>query len=254
MKWQKKKLIRKHTKKPLNLSPTKITEFEELNRSVTQMTDKVSSEYQTLKTFTDNASHEIQTPLAIIRSKLDLLIQSSHEDQVDQLQAIYDATGRITKLNQTLLLLAKIDNDQYKKPEVVNLKILLEKKFQQFEELIKGKNIKLIYNLDDINININRELAELLFNNLLSNAIQHNYTAGTIDCRLETDIFSIANTGPALTFESAAIFDRFQKGNHSDGSGLGLAVAKQICDASNLTIYHTYTNNTHKLVLGLSSI
>jgi signal transduction histidine kinase len=243
-----------HAKRQLNLSPTNISEFEELNRSVAQMTDKVTNDYQTLKAFTDNASHEMQTPLAIIRSKLDLLIQSSHENQVDQLQAIYNATGRITKLNKTLLLLTKIENNQYKQPEVVNLKILLEQKFQQFDELIKGKNLNLNYTLDDVSLNINKELAELLFNNLLSNAIQHNHNEGTIECKLESTTFSIANSGPALTFKSANIFDRFQKGSHSEGSGLGLAVAKQICDASDLTITYVYTNNKHKIVLGLKRL
>lgn len=238
-----------NNKQPLFLPKSTIEEFEELNRSVTQMTDNVSKEFEILKTFTDNASHEMQTPLAIIRSKLDLLIQTSYEEQVEQLQAIYDATGRLTKLNQTLLLLAKIDNNQYHKPEVVSLKGLVENRLQQFDELIKGKDIALRYDLKDISISINKDLAEVLLNNLLSNAIKHNYVGGSIDCLLTPGNFTIANSGPALTFDNANIFDRFQKGNHSEGSGLGLAVVKQICDANQLTVTYNYINNQHTFII-----
>lgn len=241
-----------HSKQPLILPKSSIEEFEELNRSVTQMTDKVSKEYEILKTFTDNASHEMQTPLAIIRSKLDLLIQASHEAQVEQLQAIYDATGRLTKLNQTLLLLAKIDNNQYNKPKLINLKELLENKFQQFDELIKGKGIKLTYSLQDASISINKDLVEILLNNLLSNAIKHNNDNGLIDCVLTADKFTITNSGPALTFDSANIFERFKKGNQSDGSGLGLAVVKQICDASHMHITYSAIKDKHVFQIVLS--
>jgi signal transduction histidine kinase len=237
---------------PLILTKSSIEEFEELNRSVTQMTDKVRKEFEILKTFTDNASHEMQTPLAIIRSKLDLLIQSSFETQVEQLQAIYNATGRLTKLNQTLLLLAKIDNNQYQKPEVVSLKTLLESKFQQFDELIKGKHLTLKYDLQEVCISINKDLVELLLNNLLSNAIKHNYQRGSIECILTAEKFLIANPGPALSFDSANIFDRFKKGSNSDGSGLGLAVVKQICDASNLPVSYFLLNDKHVFQISLA--
>jgi signal transduction histidine kinase len=240
-------------KQPLMFPKSSIEEFEELNKSVTQMTDKVSKEYEILKTFTDNASHEMQTPLAIIRSKLDLLIQTSYETQTEQLQAIYDATGRLTKLNQTLLLLAKIDNNQYQNPEVVNLKPLIENKFLQFEELIKGKHIVLKYTLQNVTISINKELVEILLNNLLSNAIKHNYEAGSIECRLTENNLLLTNKGPALSLDSANIFDRFKKGSHSDGSGLGLAVVKQICDASNLKVSYQYSNNEHAFQIDFNS-
>jgi signal transduction histidine kinase len=226
-----------HANQQLNLSKTTIQEFDELNKSVSQMTDKVSNEYKILKTFTDNASHEMQTPLAIIRSKLDLLIQTSKENQVEQLQAIYDATGRLTKLNQTLLLLTKIVNKQYQKPEMVNMKTLIENKFQQFDELLKSKNITLTYNLQEVIIPINKELADILLNNLLNNSIKHNEAGGIIDCQLTSDKISITNSGAKLMFDKANCFDRFQKNNHSDGIGLGLAVVKQICDANGFKFF-----------------
>jgi signal transduction histidine kinase len=234
-----------NTKRHLDLSPTSIEEFEDLNSSVTQMTDRASNDYQTLRAFTDNASHEMQTPLAIIRTKLDLLIQSSHENQVDQLQAIYDATGRLTKLNQTLLLLTKIDNRQFRNPIHVNFRELIDLKIQQFDELMKLKNITHTTRLLDVFVNMNKELADILMNNLLSNAIKHNSEGGHIECLLTSNELSVVNTGSELTFNKEAVFERFQKSNNSDGVGLGLAVVKQICDVSGFKVAYFYNNQRH---------
>lgn len=233
-----------HARQQLNLTQSRIEEFEELNQAVSQMTNKVSKEYESLRNFTDNASHEMQTPLAIIRSKLDLLIQTSHESQAEQLQAIYNATGRLARLNQTLLLLAKIENQQFSR-EILSLKTLLERKFLQFDELIKARSISFDYELEDVCINMNKELADILLNNLLSNAIRHNHEGGTIQCVLRLNKLSILNSGLELTFDEVDIFNRFQKSNHSKGSGLGLAVVKQICDASGLSIAYFYRNEKH---------
>ena len=234
-----------HTKQHIKFSKSSIEEFEELNSSVSQMTNKVSHEYETLKAFTDNASHEMQTPLAIIRSKLDLLIQSSNENQVDQLQAIYNATGRLTKLSQTLLLLTKIDNQQFSNPTYIKFGNLVEEKIRQFDELMRSRNIKLTHQLQDVCINMNKELADILLNNLLSNAIKHNCEGGRIECMLNSKKLSVANTGTELTFDKVNIFERFQKSNNSDGVGLGLAVVKQICDASGFTVAYLYVDQKH---------
>lgn len=233
----------------LQLAPSNIEEFKELNTSVVEMTERVSHEFITLKAFTDNASHEMQTPLAIINAKLDLLLQNSTEKQAEQLQAIYDATGRLTRLNQTLLLLTRIDNEQFKTHEQANLKKLIIKKFQQFEELIKGRNIKLTHQLEEACISINKELADILLNNLISNAIKHNYVDGYINCTLTSDKLMISNSGQSLTFSSEHIFNRFQKNDHSDGTGLGLAVVKQICESSGLTITYTNNNDEHTFTI-----
>jgi signal transduction histidine kinase len=236
-------------KKSLHLTKSNIEEFEELNSSVFQMTDKISREYEALKAFTDNASHEMQTPLAIIMSKLDLLLQSSNETQADQLQAIYDATGRLSKLNQALLLLTKIDNKQFQNSDEVNLKLLLENKFHQFDELIKARNIRLTYELQEVCISINKELIDILLNNLLSNAIKHNEVGGIIKCRLSSDNLALSNSGKELPFDKVNIFERFQKSNQSDGIGLGLAVVKQICDANGLSIAYSYVDKVHTFVI-----
>ena len=231
----------------LQLPQSELDEFKELNSSITEMAERVSQEFETLKTFTDNASHEMQTPLAIINSKLDLLIQSSTENQVEQLQAIYDATNRLNKLNQTLLLLTKIDNQLYHHAGTIDLEKLLKNKFQQLEELVQAKDIQLDLQLEPAIVTMNNELADILVNNLLNNAIKHNYKGGMIRCRLSAEQLTISNTGQPLTFDSTNIFNRFQKSSHSDGTGLGLAVVKQICNTSNFSINYTFDGKEHKI-------
>lgn len=238
--------------KPLTLTETTIAEFRQLNSSVLEMTKHVNHEFEALKSFTDNASHEMQTPLAIINSKLDVLLQTATEKQAAQLQAIYNATGRLTKLTQTLLLLTKINNDQYNLQTKVDLTQLLDNKLKQFEELIKARNIHLKYEREQVFININEELIEILLNNLLSNTIKHNYNEGYIHCKLTSQKLLICNSGLALTFEKNNVFDRFQKGNLSDGTGLGLAVAREICDNSGLHISYDTDKFEHTITVSFN--
>jgi signal transduction histidine kinase len=231
--------------KALHFEPTEIDEFNELNSSVSVMTKRINEEFNVLKAFTENASHEMQTPLAIINSKLDILAQHSTEKQAQSLQAIYDSTSRLRRLNQTLLLLTKINNEQFNTHRKLNFKNLVEEKLLQFEEVINSRNLKLNSDLVEINIDMNEELAEILMNNLLSNAIKHNFDNGFISCRLTEQKFTISNSGPALTFDKDHIFNRFQRSTHSTGTGLGLAVVQQICETNNLSIQYHNENNEH---------
>jgi signal transduction histidine kinase len=231
--------------KTLEFPVCEVEEFDELNASVSIMTKRINEEFNILKAFTDNASHEMQTPLAIINSKLDILVQSSSERQAEPLDAIYNATGRLRRLNQTLLLLTKISNEQFKEHRKLNFRKLVEYKILHFEELINTRNINLQSELEDVSTDMNEELAEILINNLLSNAIKHNFENGFIKCRLTGQKFSITNSGPALTFNRDDIFKRFQRSTHSTGTGLGLAVVQQICERSLFSIEYLTNNDEH---------
>ena len=238
----------------LQLPVVDVVEFNDLNRSVSEMTKRVNHDFESLKTFTDNASHEMQTPLAIINSKLDILLQSSDEKQAEQLQTIYDATGRLTRLNHALLLLTKINNDQFSTVATVDLRTLMIQKFQQFDELIKARNIDTDLQLAEVDIHVNKELIDILLNNLLSNAIKHNYNGGYIHCYLTDEKITMSNSGPPLTFDAKNIFNRFQKSDHSTGTGLGLAVAQQICESSHLKITYTSDANEHTFTIVLNKV
>ena len=131
---------------PLNFVKTNISEFDDLQKVLQEMTDKISTDYHALKEFTENASHEIQTPLAIIRSKLENLIQSENLQEADMkaIQTVYEAAGRLSKLNQSLLLLTKIDNQQFVKQEQINVAQIIESQLINYEDFILGKQMYII--------------------------------------------------------------------------------------------------------------
>jgi signal transduction histidine kinase len=242
-------------KKTAVAQQTDIEEFRELDNAVNTMTARITKDYESLKNFTDNASHEMQTPLAILNSKLDLLIQEPNltEIHLKQLQAMYDAIGRLTKLNQSLLLLTKIENNQFKKEEPLQLDILIKEKLIQFEDLIKAKNLQMNAESYNAIIRMNYNLADILINNLLSNAIRHNINNGIININIDEKKLVISNTGSSLSFNADDIFERFKKGETTEGLGLGLAIVKQICDNYYFTISYQFNNNLHIFVVDFSS-
>ncbi|MDB4926081.1 HAMP domain-containing sensor histidine kinase [Mucilaginibacter sp.] len=231
----------------LNLSKTNIDEFKELNDAVITMSSRVKNDYQNLKTFTENASHEMLTPIAVITSKLDTLIQDEKlkAEQFAQITDIYAATNKLSRLNQSLLLLVKIDNDLIQDNATFNLKDVILEKEHQFQELTQNKGIELIHVLEDKEITASRYLIEILINNLFNNAIKHNQTNGKISIKLTNNKLIFQNTGESGALNNAEIFERFKKGKSSDGTGLGLTIAKNICSQYNYNLEYVFEAPFH---------
>ena len=232
----------------VQLEKSNITEFTELNHAVSIMTKSVSQDYDEIKSFSENASHEIQTPLAIIKSKLELLSQSDvSEDQMNTIQSVYEATNRLSKLNQSLILLTKIDNQQFRESEEVNMSNLLNKHLNNYEELISAKLIIIKKNIaDNVKLNMNETLAEILVSNLITNAIKHNINKGSIEISLTNNNLSISNTGVPLQSEPSELFERFKKDKVSSESlGLGLSIVKKICERYGYVINYQYADLLH---------
>ena len=188
-----------------------------------------------LKEFTENASHEMQTPLAIIRSKLDLLIQDENlsEDQSKTMQSAYTAIEKLSRLNQSLLLLAKIENNQFAETTKINLKQKLEEKLDAFHELWQNQNISVSSSLKDASVDLNSELTEILLNNLLSNATRHNFSNGSIRIVLNEKQLEISNSSHEQELNSQQMFSRFfSQDKKNRYNGLGLSIIKQISDVS----------------------
>lgn len=226
--------------------PTKIDEFNELNKSVNAMAEKVRQDYKELKSFTDNASHEMMTPLAVINSKLDSLLQTESftAQQGALLEDIYHATGRLSRLHQSLLLLAKIENNLIPDLQTIELKELLEAKGRQFQELLEKDGLVLHENLTPVEIKMSRYLADILLNNLFSNAVRHNVTGGHIYITLNKEALTISNSGKTVNLQTK-IFDRFSKSVESEGMGLGLAITKQICNLYGFRINYQEIDGNH---------
>ena len=242
------------SRQPLPIRNSAIDEFRNLDEAARQMTNQILKDYEMLKGFTDNASHEMQTPLAIINSRLDLLIQDHHiaETQHRPIQAMYDAIGRLRLLNQSLLLLTRIENHQFTRSETIDLAPLIEEKLAQLEDPLRDRRLRIHKDLDRLSLPINGYLADILLNNLLLNAIRHNQDGGEVNIRLREDGLRITNSGPELSFDPATIFDRFVKGAHSGGTGLGLAIVRQICDNYRFPLSYTYIDQQHTIDIRFS--
>jgi signal transduction histidine kinase len=243
------------SKNKINLPHTDINEFMELNETAVSMTQKARNDYELLKSFTENASHEIQTPLAIIKNKIELLSQSENltDTQINAIQSINDAASRLSRLNQSLLLLAKIENRQFENTGKVNFSIVLNRCVENFEELITIKNISIHKKIpENIFLEMNESLAEILVSNIVINAIKHNYPEGEINITLNENEMTVSNSGAPAHGATSELFQRFKKGSSSEDSlGLGLAIVKTICDIYGFGISYNYEKEMHIVKVAL---
>jgi signal transduction histidine kinase len=231
---------------PIQIQKTSIEEFNQMTDSVNIMIGKVIRDYISLKNFTDQASHELQTPLAVVNSKLDVLIQDQQlgESSHRQIQSIYNAVEKMSKICQSLLLLSKIENDQFNNKEQVDMKKEIETRLFELEEWIKTDSLAIITELLPTIISINPQLADILISNLVINAIKYSGEKKEIMIRLEKNSFLISNSG-TRELDARLIFDRFWKSDYSDGSGLGLAIVKQICEKYGFGLSYEFKDNRH---------
>lgn len=224
-------------------------EFNQLNDALNKMTEKIYTDFMQQKEFTENASHEMQTPLAVIKANLDLLIQSPHlkEEEMNHLQAIENTTKKLTSLNKALILLSKIDNHQFKENSSISLKNVIDRAICQYADVIHAKKISLDVTIDaDTTINMNPALADILISNLLQNAIRHNLEGGKISIHLNQHTLSISNSGKPLTIDPKDLFVRFKKDDSSlDSLGIGLSITKSILDSYGYSISYHYFNQLH---------
>jgi two-component system OmpR family sensor kinase len=243
-----------HDKPGFRLTSTsQLDEFSELNETLEKLTRRVISDYQSLKRFTEDASHEIQTPLAIVQSKLETLLQDPDlkKDQFELINSAYSSALRISKLTQTLLLLTKIANDQFPEKRSINMAELIEEKIKLFEDHFIGKSLALEKAIKpECFLETNIFLAESMISNLIGNAAKHCIKGGKIDIVLDENHLEISNSGSPLSVPSSKLFERFYKINKSaESQGLGLSIVKEICSLNKWEIRYQYEDNQHKFIV-----
>lgn len=239
--------------KHVNFESSSTQEFNQLNTTLNKMTDKIYEDYIQQKEFTENASHEMQTPLAVVKANLSLLMQSPNlkEEEMNQLQSIENTVKKLSALNKALILLSKIENNQFNENTSVNFKDKIINLINNYQDLLQAKNIKIKTQLDDnLILQINPTLADILITNLLQNAIRHNEDGGIITIYLNKNILAFSNSGEPLSISENDLFVRFKKNDASkDSLGLGLSIIKSITSLYNIDVKYTYVSKMHTFTL-----
>lgn len=237
----------------IRLPESSTSEFNKLNKFIYGMTQKVRKDYQSLKEFSENASHEIQTPISIAQGKLELLMESANldEEQMELINAAQNALSRLSKMGTSLALLTKIENREFSDFSSIDFSRMINGLLFEFRELVELKSITLNSSVaPHVQVKGNEVLLEILVTNLINNAIRHNKPSGTIDVVLEPDRLLVTNTGEELDGNPEELFRRFKKGSKNpDSSGLGLSIVRKICEEHNFSVEYRAKGEQHSLTV-----
>jgi len=254
---RKIKTFKLQEKKFIPAEETGVVEFNEMNAFVEEMTRKAVLDYENLKEFAENASHEIQTPLAIARGKLELLSETSlNEEQYGYVDSLERTVKKLSRLSESLALLTKIDNHEFDNGDSLNISELIEESITQFSEFLSLRNLKLETFIDEnVQINMHPVLADILWTNLFQNAIKHNIENGKIRIELTAQSLTITNTGNEPAVTPSKLFERFQKSDQSsDSIGLGLSIIKRIVEQNDYEINYSYADGWHTIKMILNGV
>lgn len=231
-------------------NPTKIREFRQLSDAALDMGNRSYKAYEEQKQFIENASHELQTPLAIVRGKVELLAESEGmtEQQMEQLDEIYATLGRAVKLNKSLLLLSRIENGQYTEMEDVSVDEILDELLPDLMDIYEHKQVRLIRKREEqpFIIRCNHSLAQILVSNLVKNSLLHNREEGELQVLTTPTSLVIKNTGD-VPLDGEKLFRRFYHGmdGKKDSTGLGLVIARSIALSSSLKLTYEWQDGMH---------
>jgi signal transduction histidine kinase len=224
-----------------------VDEFKVLGKELEQMLERNEAIYASQKQFIENASHELQTPLAISLNKLELFAENTTlpEEQMKEISKISDTLNRLVRLNKSLLMLSKIENRQFADEESVDFNKLTVQLAEDFSDLAEYKDITVtVTNKSALHYSMNRGLALTLLTNLVKNAIIHTGRGGSVTIMVSGQEISVANTADGPGLDNQAIFTRFYRGSQNEQStGLGLSIVQSISDTYGLHIAYSFTSS-----------
>jgi len=245
---QKLKSFQLNSEEQITFQKTDTIEFAELNATLEKLLHHSINTYKSRKEFTENASHELQTPLAILKNKLDILLQSEEltETQYHLAEEMNKALIRSSRINKNLLLLAKIENSQFDGSASIPFDTHVNQIIEALAEHFNEKNTPLHADvLSPVEVKGNATLADVLINNLIINAIRHTSPGGSIQVILLKSGFEVSNTG-FQELPSDLLFQRFSRiSNDNSGSGLGLSIVEEICKFHGWQISYRFSAETH---------
>jgi len=226
-----------------------IDEFEGLNNTLSNLLKKISDDYLHTKEFNENATHELQTHLAVIRTNTEKLINdpSGNFQNIPELHSIYSAVTKLSKAQRSLLLLSRISNREFINDTDVNLENVLRQSLSLYKEAIELRKIRVLEECSPVRLMMDAGLAEILMNNLIKNAVKHNTDEGFIHISLNSYELRISNSGQAFEGNPEDLMKRFSKGVHGN-IGIGLAIVRQICEMYNFRIAYTISGKTEHVI------
>lgn len=235
------------------LIDTSIEEFRQLNQSVALLTTSVRRAFLSQKEFVENASHELQTPLARLKFKLELLSQEKDVSQNQHLLIgeMYKAIEQLESLNKNLLLLSRIDNGQFNAAEQVPIIGIVKETVEDVAFIASSKSQKIIpeYAVAYCVVQSNRVLFKVLVKNLLLNAIQYSANNAAIQLMVDKNQLKVSNPGTPMTIPPERLFERFSKGDTQKGNGLGLAIVKAIATHYHFRLDYRYHEGQHQFTV-----
>lgn len=228
---------------------TNINEFEELQIAGQALISHSVEAYNRQKQFTENAAHELQTPLAIISGKIELLLERDtlSEQAAETLSEVLQISERMNQLNKSLLLLSKIENKQFYNNQDISLTKLVKQGVDEFEDFVEFRNLSIdIRESGEVHLHMDVVLAGILVSNLLKNALYHNIERGEVIIEMNENKLHICNTSASVELNGNVIFNRFYKSDAGrQGTGLGLAILKAIVQLYGFKITYSYKNAMH---------
>ena len=227
---------------------TRIKEFSKLNTAAQEAVDRVENVVEQQKQFIGNASHELQTPLAVLGSRIEWLLDKTepNEMQAEELLKMQRSLNHIVRLNKTLLLLTKIENGQFPESRPIALGSFIEEQAELYNEIYADRGLSCETDIqEDFTVEMNESLASTLTNNLLKNAFVHSEPGSKIAIIVRPRKLSVSNDG-SQPLDADRIFDRFFQGEKKEGStGLGLALVKAVCKYYHLGLEYRFDNGRH---------
>ena len=228
---------------------TQTKEFIDFQQAVISLLKHTIATFEQQKQFIGNASHELQTPLAIATNKLELLLENENlnDRQAENVTEIFVIVQRLVRLNKSLLLLSKIDNKQFFDNQRILVNELVQKTVTELEEFSAFKKVNITVNeTGELYVQIDPALANIIVSNLLKNAIFHNIENGKVEVNISKDLLKICNTGKNQMLDEEKIFNRFQTSDSvTSGAGVGLAIVKAIADLYGFHLSYHYNNGEH---------
>ena len=234
---------------PAGQISTSTTEFRRLKDLFDKMRGRIENDYYQLKEYTENMSHELQTPLSIIQNKTESLLSENNLDQhqAKKIKMIYDEIQHLSKLSSALNLITKIENNEFQNIQTVKTAPVLQGHIDKIEEIAVMKELNIESSFDkDHTFSIDPGLLDILVRNLLKNALRYSFKKTMIHIKTENSMLIISNQGEKPDFSNDEIFARFKKGNGTHSVGLGLAIVKKICHVSQLEIDYFYHEHIHR--------